>query len=104
MATLLEIAELPDNPLWGQLVNRVRAACVKKAAAIISSASPGEGAKDWAKTCLASPTSVSNQIVVAVIGIVDNQFENVPAATILSADEPDLLTYVYLAVDKLYGV
>ena len=82
-----ELAELPDDPLGVQLVNRVTAACVKKAAEIIASATPGEGAKDWAKTCLASPAWVSNQIVFGVIGIVDNQCENVPAATILSADK-----------------
>jgi hypothetical protein len=104
MATLLEIRALPSNPGWGAFVGQIESACVKKAAAIITSASPGDGAKEWAKSTLAGPQSVANQIVFAVIGLVDNAFENAPVSAILGADEADITTYVSTAVDKLYGV
>ena len=104
MATLIEIAELPSNPGWDGLVEQVRAACVKKAAAIISETTPGDGAKNWAISTLSDPSAVARQIVFAIVGLADNASESVPTSAILGASESQIQSYVDQAVDKLYGV
>lgn len=89
-----------DDARWGGLVEKVRAACVVKAASIIGSASPGGDAKTWAIACLGNPASVANQIVFAVIGVnaavtVDQIFQAADSLVQAAVDS---------AVDKLYGV
>ena len=100
MATLEELATLPDDPAWGALVKKVTAACVVKAADIIASATPGEAAKGWAISCLSTPGSVANQIVFGVVGANDSA----TTAQILSAPDAAIQSNVSTVVDKLYGV
>lgn len=100
MATLAEIAALPEDTRWGDFVAKVRASCVKKAADIIASTTPGQGAKDWAESALNAPAAVANQIVFAVIGA------NTGATVdqIFNANDNTINTNVSDAVNALYGV
>ena len=71
MATLSEIASIVEDSRFGDFRSKIRASCVIKAAAIVSTATPSEGAKDWAKSCFTAPAETANQIVFAVIGAND---------------------------------
>ena len=100
MATLTEIASIVEDSRFGAFRDKVRAACVVKAAAIIATAAPGDAAKEWAKSCLSSPGATANQIVFAVIGANDSATLD----QIFQAADTAINSNVSDAVDKLYGV
>jgi hypothetical protein len=102
MATLGELSTIRDNPLWGTLLGKVRAACVIKAAAVIDSESPGAAVLEWAKQVLKSPSAAGDGIIYYVIGKV-GVGEGVTLSTIYGAPDTAIQNNVDAAVDAIYG-
>ena len=99
MATLSEIAAIKSDPLWGSLQNKVRAACVIKAAAILNSATPTTSQVQWADSTLSSPTSSGDKVIYYVIAT----NSSATIAQIMGAADTAIQANVDDAVDKLIG-
>lgn len=97
MATYDEIANLPGDPSFQALVNKIAVAVAVKAQAIAASATPTANQITWAKSALESPRGQADQIVNYVIAA------NISATTtqILGAVDATIQTNVNDAVDKL---
>ena len=98
MATYLELAKITEQALWGDFIDKIKAACVIKATAIIDSATPTVEAKAWAEFAINAPTSAASSIVWYVIGSNDG----LAISTILNASDSAIQTNVNAAVDVLY--
>ena len=100
MATYAELSTIQEDPLWNDLLAKIRVACVVKAGVIIDSAAPVASALEWAKGAIANPTSAASGIAFYVV-IVN---KDATIAQIYAADDAAVQLNVDAAVDALYGV
>ena len=99
MATYAELSAIQDDPQYGVLLQKIRVACVIKAAAIIGSATPPATALDWAKVAVARPNQAGEGLIYYVIA------ENSAATVgqIYGASDSSIQANINSAVDKIYG-
>ena len=100
MATYTELATIKDGTEWNGLLEKIRVACVIKAAAIIDSTTPAATALEWAKQAIAKPEQAGDFIAHYVIAA------NADASLvqIYGATDNAVQNNVGNAVDAIYGV
>lgn len=99
MATLAEIGAITSEAGWGAFHQKVRAAVVIKAAAVLDSTTPTQAQIDWAQAAIKNPTDAGNDIVFYVIGT----NSSVSIAGMLGANDSAIQTNVNAAVDVITG-
>ena len=100
MATYAELSTITEDPLWNDLLAKIRVACVVKAGVIIDSATPAASALEWAKAAIANATQAAEGVAFYVV-IVN---KSATITQIYSAADADVQTNVDSAIDAIYGV
>lgn len=99
MATLLELSAITQEAEFNDLANKVRAAVIIKAAAVVNDSQSPASRLSWASQALARPFDAGDGIIPYVLGA--NASASV--ANILSAPDTAIQANVNDAVDALYG-
>ena len=98
MATLLELALLPQDAGFANLKEKIKAATMIKAAAIIDGVVPNSGLLTWAQDAMRNPEAASNILIPYVLAT--NGAATV--AAIVGASDSAIQTNINAAVDALY--
>ena len=99
MATYIELSTITEDPLWNDLLAKIRVACVVKAGVIIDSVTPTATALEWAKSTIANATQAAEGVAFYVV-IVN---KSATITQIYAADDPAVQTNVDTAIDAIYG-
>ena len=99
MATYAELSTITEDPLWNDLLAKIRVACVVKAGVIIDSPTPSATALEWAKAAVLSPTKAAEGVAFYVV--IANKDATI--AQIYAAGDAAVQTNVDSAIDALYG-
>ena len=99
MATLLEIATINEEPLYGELLQKISAAVWKKAQVIADDAAATQAEQDWAIAALANTVESVKSIIPYVLSANDTA----TVAQILAASDASIQTNVDAAVEGLFG-
>lgn len=94
MATYTELFDLRSN---SDLRNKVAVACVVKAQLIIDSASPTAAQLAWARSAIATPIAVADELLNYVLAA----NKSAAASQITGASDATIQANVSAAVDKM---
>lgn len=98
MATLQELADLPENASWGDLVAKIRAALLIKAYNLTELPTPSQAQLDYATSVILDPGAQANQVAFYVVAANSGQ----TVANILGASDSAIQNNVNGAVDNLF--
>ena len=100
MATLAELAGLPDDTRWGDLLGQCRAACVKKATTVVQAGGTEPATRqEWAKNTIADPDGAGAALIWFAVGAnADATVDN-----IFSAADAVIESNINSAVDAIYA-
>jgi hypothetical protein len=99
MATLQEIGDIENDPLYGALLQKVRAAAAIKASLVVDDGASPAARLTWAKETLANIDGAGENLIYYAIG--KNEAETL--ANILGANDTQIQTNINAAVDALYS-
>ena len=99
MATYLELATINRTDDWTQLIEKIRVACVIKAAAVIDSATPPAAMLTWANNTIKNPNAAGSDIAFYIVAA----NASATLAQIYAATDEAVQTNVDSAIDALYG-
>ncbi len=99
MATLLEIAQIKNDPRWGDFRRKVIAATMIKAFKVGELLTPLEAQVDWAKGAVTNPVGEADKVVHYTIAA----NSTVSITQILTANDNVIQSAVDSAVDSLLG-
>lgn len=99
MATLTELATITSDARWNGLMDRIKAASIKKSVSVINSAAPPVTRLDWAKRALENPNSAAHGVIWYAIG----DSANATIDQIFGANDAAIESAVNTAVDALYA-